>query len=78
MSQLEFAARLAWIEWGDGYALFGLCAACDEVRHVRGKRRSWMLCLECFDLAGPRVRRTRDPATQVSANGRSAAREEVG
>ena len=51
MSELERAARRAWVEWGDGYALFSACSLCREHRYVRGKRRSWMLCLDCFDLA---------------------------
>jgi hypothetical protein len=55
MSELELAARVAWVEWGSEHASFARCSSCGEIRHVRGRRRSWMLCLECFDLVGPGV-----------------------
>ena len=51
-SDLEKQARRMWVEWGDGFALYGTCSCCGEQRHVRGKRRSWVLCLDCFDTAG--------------------------
>jgi hypothetical protein len=51
-SRLEREAIRAWKAWGDGYAMRTTCYRCRHRRDCRGKRRSRMLCLECFDL-GP-------------------------
>lgn len=48
---LERQAVVLWKQWGDGYALFTRCHGCGGMRYCRGKRRSRMLCLPCFDLA---------------------------
>jgi hypothetical protein len=54
VNELELAARLAWREWGEAYAMFARCSSCGELRECRGRRRRRMLCLECFDLGrGP-------------------------
>jgi hypothetical protein len=49
---IERTAIRAWKAWGDGFAMFTRCAGCGELADCRGKRRSRMLCLACFDL-GP-------------------------
>jgi len=42
-----------WKRWGDLWAMFTRCNGCREMKHCRGHRRAWMLCLDCF-VAGKR------------------------
>lgn len=50
MSTLEAQTIIAWKRWGSSYAMSTTCSSCREVKNCRGKRRSKMLCLACFDL----------------------------
>jgi hypothetical protein len=43
-----------WRLWGDGYAMSTRCSSCGEVKHCRGKRRAYMLCIDCFDQKPPK------------------------
>jgi hypothetical protein len=39
----------AWIaNAAEGYAQYGLCLACGEIAHVRGKTREAVKCRGCF------------------------------
>lgn len=49
LTALELATLVAWKSWGEEWAMTTACAGCGEVRACRGKRRSKLLCLECFD-----------------------------
>lgn len=48
-ARIEDAARVAWQLWGDAFAAYCRCSSCGRVRHCRGRRRAFMLCLECWD-----------------------------
>jgi len=45
---LEEQARQAWKSWGS-YAMFTICDACGVHKHCRAVRRSYWLCLDCWD-----------------------------
>jgi len=49
---MEARARADWILWGSGYAMHTACNCCGEITWCRGRRREWMLCLDCFDVTG--------------------------
>lgn len=49
-ANLEKLARQLWHRWGDGYAMFTRCSECGELKQCRGRKRKYMVCLECFDL----------------------------
>jgi formylmethanofuran dehydrogenase subunit E len=52
LSELERAARQAWLEWAS-YRGYHVCAGCGEPRYCGRARPSgdW-LCVCCFDLGG--------------------------
>lgn len=56
-------ARIAWLVWGDGWALHTRCDGCGEIHYCRGPERDRMLCLECFDL-GVKPKRKSVPITE--------------
>lgn len=45
-----------WNALSDEWAFFGICNVCDELAHVRGKRKTNVKCHPCFI----KPRRTRD------------------
>jgi len=49
---LEAAARADWARWGTGYAMFTACSCCGGFLWCRGRRRDWILCLDCYDVTG--------------------------
>jgi hypothetical protein len=50
LSELERAARQAWLEWAS-FRGYHVCAGCGEPKHcgAASARGPW-LCLECWDL----------------------------
>lgn len=52
LNQLELAARVAWMTWGEAYAKFTACGCCGEIKWCRGPRPNRMLCVDCFDQTG--------------------------
>ena len=55
---LEEQVRKEWKWWGTGFAMFTRCDNCGEVKNCRGKKRLFMLCMECFDLTGGKKKRS--------------------
>jgi hypothetical protein len=52
LSTFEAQVVADWHVWGDGYALYTTCDGCGSLAHCRGKKRSHMLCIVCFDQGG--------------------------
>ncbi len=46
---IEEQAKLAWKIWGSAWCMNVVCSGCGEMKICRGKRRSKMLCLDCWD-----------------------------
>jgi hypothetical protein len=48
-TEMERVARESWAVWGWAFLLYTGCASCGQQRVCRGRRRSRMLCLDCWD-----------------------------